>query len=144
MPGGTNPQPSNFHAVFGISSNAPNYPGRAMQIDVAGDTLIGETPTSDLSKPNLGDNPTHTAIFPNNSRVFVASAGSVLPGGSDVVSWFYSSRSNPPVASGLGDGEHDQFAGGVAAGLLRDDPERFMYVANFGTNSVSQSIRRRM
>jgi hypothetical protein len=86
------PTPSNFHTVFGISSNTSNYPGGAMQIDVSGDTVIGETPTSDLSKPSLGVVPTHAAIIPNNTRVFVASAGSVLPGGSDVVSWF-----SPPI-----------------------------------------------
>src|ERR1700680_3206433 len=66
----TNPAPSNFHAVFGISTNAPNYPGGAMQIDVSGDSIVGETPTYDASKPNLGDNPTHAAISPNNSRIF--------------------------------------------------------------------------
>ncbi|MGA7047200.1 MAG: hypothetical protein WBY98_13140, partial [Candidatus Sulfotelmatobacter sp.] len=84
----TSPQPNNFHDVFGISTNAPNYPGTAMQIDVSGDSLVGETPSNDSSKPNLGDNPAHMAIFPNNSRVFVASPGSVLSGGLDVVSSF--------------------------------------------------------
>jgi hypothetical protein len=97
----TNPQPNNFHAVFGISTNAPNYPGGAMQIDVSGDSIVGETPTYDASKPNLGDNPTHAAISPNNSVVFVASAGSVTAGGVDVVSSFtpvFQSK----LASGLG------------------------------------------
>lgn len=97
----TNPAPSNFHTVFGVSTNSPNYPGGAMQIDVSGDSIVGETPTFDASKPNLGDNPTHAAVSPNNSRVFVASAGSVTAGGVDVVSSF-----TPVVqsmqASGLG------------------------------------------
>ena len=83
----TPPVPANFHAVFGISANVPNYPGGAMQIDVSGDSIIGETPTSDISAPNLGDIPTHAAISPNHSRVFVTSAGSV-EGGVDVISSF--------------------------------------------------------
>ncbi len=96
----TAPTPSNFHAVFGITANTLNYPGGAMQIDVSGDTIVGETPNYDPSKPNLGENPTHAAISPNDSRVFVASASSVS-GGIDVVSSFtpvFQSR----IGSGLG------------------------------------------
>ena len=38
----------------------------------------------------MGVNPTHAAILPNNSRVFVASAGGNLcPGGTDVVTAFF-------------------------------------------------------
>jgi YVTN family beta-propeller protein len=84
----TPPTPSNFHAVFALGVNAPNYPGGAMQIDVSGDSIIAETPTSDLSAPNLGDNPTHAAILSNDARIFVASAGSIYPGKSDAVSFF--------------------------------------------------------
>ena len=57
-----------------------------MQIDVAGDSIIAETPTSDQSAPNLGANPTYAAVLPNDSRLFVASAGSV-EGGVDAVSY---------------------------------------------------------
>ena len=56
-----------------------------MQIDVGGDSILAETPTSDQSAPNLGADPTHAALLPNNSRLFIASAGSV-EGGVDVVS----------------------------------------------------------
>ncbi|MGA8525013.1 MAG: hypothetical protein WB629_02950, partial [Candidatus Sulfotelmatobacter sp.] len=73
----TPPIPENFHAVFAISTNAPNNPGGALQIDVSGDSIIAETPTSNPSATNLGDIPTHAAILPNDSRVFVASVGSV-------------------------------------------------------------------
>jgi YVTN family beta-propeller protein len=79
------PTPASFHAVFGISTNLPNYPGGAMQIDVSGDSIIAETPTSDQGAPNLGVNPTHVATLPNNSRLFIASASSV-EGGVDSVS----------------------------------------------------------
>ena len=72
----TPPNPANFHAVFGISANVPFNPGTALQIDVSGD--------SDIGAANMGVNPTHAAILPNNSRVFVASAGSLFQGEADV------------------------------------------------------------
>ena len=78
----TPPTPASFHAVFGISANVPSYPGGALQIDVSGDAIIAETPTSDKSVP------THAVILPNLSRLFVASSGSVVSGGVDVVSSF--------------------------------------------------------
>jgi hypothetical protein len=74
------PNPANFHAVFGISSNAPFNPGTALQIDVSGDTNIGVA--------NIGVNPTHAVTLPNHTRVFVASAGSVFPGDSDIITAF--------------------------------------------------------
>jgi hypothetical protein len=89
----TPPNPANFHAVFGINANAPFNPGTALQIDVSGDSNIGEA--------NMGVNPTHAAILPNNSRVFVASAGTLFPGASDVVTSFFpagdSSVRRPPL-----------------------------------------------
>jgi YVTN family beta-propeller protein len=86
------PTPANFHAVYGLYANAPNgisptvpnYPGGAMQIDVSGDAIIAETPSNDSK---FGNNPTHAAILPNESRLYVASAGSV-GGGIDLISNF--------------------------------------------------------
>jgi len=80
----TPPTPANFHAVFAISNNVPGNIGGAMQIDVAGDSIIAENPSSDSK---FGDNPTHAAILPNNAKLFVASAGSAS-GGVDVVAAF--------------------------------------------------------
>ena len=80
----TPPTPASFHAVFGISANVPSNPGGAMQIDVAGDSIIAETSNSDSK---FGINPTHATVLPNHSRVFVASAGSAL-GGVDTVAVF--------------------------------------------------------
>jgi YVTN family beta-propeller protein len=97
----TPPAPSNFHTVFGISQNAPNYPGGAVQIDVGGDSIIGETPSSDPSAPNIGDVPTYAAILPNDSRVFITSAGSLQSGGVDVLSSFTPAIQASP-ATGLG------------------------------------------
>jgi len=87
------PSSQNFHAVFGISANVPFTPGTALQIDVSGD--------SDLGQANMGMNPTHAAILPNNSRVFVASAGSLFPGDADVVTAFFPAGDSS-VATGLG------------------------------------------
>jgi hypothetical protein len=83
------PNPANFHAVFGISTNVAPNPGTALQIDVSGDSKIGAA--------NMGINPTHAAILPNNSRVFVASAGSVMNGEPDVVTAF-----SPASSAGIG------------------------------------------
>jgi YVTN family beta-propeller protein len=90
----TPPAPANFHAIFGISVNAPLNPGTALQIDVSGD--------SDIGQANMGINPTHAAILPNNSRVFVANAGgSLCPAGTDVISSFFPAADSP-TATGLG------------------------------------------
>jgi YVTN family beta-propeller protein len=74
--------------VFSIQTNTIGYPGEAMQIDVSGDTIIGEAQTSPEIEPSNGFNPTHMAISPNDSRVFVATASSVVSGGIDSVASF--------------------------------------------------------
>lgn len=89
----TPPNPQNFHAVFGISSNVQFNPGTVMQIDVSGDTNIGAA--------NMGENPTHIATLPNNSRVFVTSAGSLNAGDNDIVTSF-TPAADSPTATGLG------------------------------------------
>ncbi|MFZ0770054.1 MAG: hypothetical protein WCA49_18830 [Candidatus Sulfotelmatobacter sp.] len=132
----TNPTPASFHAVFGISTNIANYPGGAMQIDVSGDSIVGETPTNEPSEPNLGDNPTHAAILPNDSRVFVASAGSALPGGIDVVSSF-TPVFQSTLASGLGAVGTIALPTGSQPVFLNTTQNNVLYVASFGTNSVS-------
>jgi len=85
------PTASNFHAIFAISANVsnnlPDNAGGAMQIDVAGDSIIAETALSGTDAPFSGWNPTHAAIQPNDSRLYVASAGSAV-GGTDAVAAF--------------------------------------------------------
>ena len=82
------PIPASFHAVFGISGNVPGYPGWATQIDVSGDTILAETPINGPDAPQgSGQTPTHAAVIPNNSRLFVASAGSVSGGVDGVLSF---------------------------------------------------------
>jgi hypothetical protein len=74
------PQPGNFHAVYSVNANVSFNPGSSMQIDVSGD--------SDIGAANVGVNPTHAAILPNFSRVFVASAGTLYAGDPDIVTAF--------------------------------------------------------
>src|ERR1700681_444054 len=73
----TPPNTANFHAVFGISANVPFNPCTALQIDVSGE--------SNIVVAHVGVIPPHASMLPNNSRVFVASAGSMFKGDSDVV-----------------------------------------------------------
>ena len=89
----TPPNSANFHEVFALSSNAQANPGAVFQIDVSGDTNIGQA--------NMGINPTHAAVLPNFSRVFVASAGSLFAGQSDIVAAF-SPAADTTTATGLG------------------------------------------
>ena len=92
--GTTPPNPANFHAVFGISANVPLNPGSALQIDVSGDTDIGQA--------SMGVNPTHGAILSNNSRAFVANAGaSLCAGGADSVTAFFPAGDSS-TSTGLG------------------------------------------
>jgi YVTN family beta-propeller protein len=132
----TPPSPSSYHTVFGISANVPNYPGGAMQIDVAGDSVAAETPSSDKSAPNLGNNPTYAAILPNLSRVFVASAGSITPGGVDVVSSF-SPQFQSSISGGLGAVNSINLPTGSQPVFVSTTQSTALYVANYNTNSVS-------
>jgi DNA-binding beta-propeller fold protein YncE len=122
------PNPQSFHAVFGISTNGTANPGTALQIDVAGDTNIGSA--------NMGQNPTHMAILPNNSRVFVASAGSLIPGDADVVTSF-TPAADSPTASGLGNPIIFSLPNGSLPVFVAAASTTAVFVANYGTNSVS-------
>ena len=84
----TPPNPANFHSVFGVNDNVPFNPGTAMEIDVAGDSVIAETGGIGSSVGHIGMHPTHAMILPNLSRVFVTNAGSLDPNGTDVVTSF--------------------------------------------------------
>jgi DNA-binding beta-propeller fold protein YncE len=99
------PNPANFHAVYGISANVADNPGTVLQIDVAGD--------SDIGQANMGINPTHAATIPNFSRVFVAAAGTacvenpsvctsgVYVGAADTITAF-TPAADSTVATGIG------------------------------------------
>jgi len=90
----TPPNPANFHAVFSINANVAVNFGTAMQIDVSGD--------SDIGVANMGVNPTHAGILPNNSRVFVASSGGTsCPPAADAITAF-TPAADSTTATGLG------------------------------------------
>src|SRR5271165_6611895 len=90
----TPPNTSSFHAVFVMSANTSFNAGATFQIDVAGSSNIGQV--------SVGVNPTHAAILPTNSRVFVASAGANLcAGDTDLVTAFVPANDSSS-GSGLG------------------------------------------
>jgi len=126
--GTTPPNPADFHAVFAVSANVPYNPGTALQIDVSGD--------SDIGAANMGVNPTHAAIVPNNSRVFVASAGSLFTGDADVVMAF-TPASDSSTATGLGTPTTFTLPYGSQPVFVNTTQTSAVYVANYGTNSVS-------
>lgn len=124
----TPPDPANFHAVFGISSNVSSNPGSALQIDVSGDTDIGAA--------NMGVNPTHATILPNNSRVFVANAGSLFAGNADNVMAF-TPASQSSTATGLGSPTVFSLPFGSLPVFVNTAQAGAVFVANYGTNTVS-------
>ncbi len=124
----TPPDPGNFHAVFGISSNVSSNPGSALQIDVSGDTDIGAA--------NMGVNPTHATILPNNSRVFVANAGSLFAGNADNVMAF-TPASQSSTATGLGSPTVFSLPFGSLPVFVNTAQAGAVFVANYGTNTVS-------
>jgi YVTN family beta-propeller protein len=113
----TPPSPGDFHTVFSLNTNAfyglvpdltiPNQldptlvygPGSGMQIDVGGDTDLGVA--SLVNGTVSGANPTHGVSLPNFSRVYVASAGSVVANGVDAIASFIPSSSSTG-SSGIG------------------------------------------
>jgi YVTN family beta-propeller protein len=92
------PAPASFHEVFSISANVSGFPGWATQIDVSGDTIAAETPINGPAAPQgSGQNPTHAAVLPNNTRLFVASAGSVFGGVDGVLAFSPALQSTTPT-----------------------------------------------
>jgi DNA-binding beta-propeller fold protein YncE len=87
------PNPEDFHAIFSINNNTPFNYGTGMQIDVSGDTEIGAA--------NMGVNPTHAGILPNDSRVFVANAGSQNGTDADSITAFFPAADSR-TATGIG------------------------------------------
>src|SRR5947209_6878626 len=137
----TPPNPASFHSVFALSANAQANPGAALQIDVSGDTDIGQA--------DMGINPTHAAILPNNSRVFVVSAGSLFPGQSDLITTF-SPAASGSTASGLGNPSSFTYPNLGPIDSTTGTPQWFcsylpdflttvsntqMYVANYGVDN---------
>jgi DNA-binding beta-propeller fold protein YncE len=154
----TPPTPGNFHAVFSLNTNAyyglvpdPNNPGQVipslvygpgsgMQVDVSGDTDLG---VASLVNGTLsGANPTHAVSLPNNSRVFVAAAGSVLANGVDTIASF-APASGSSGSSGIGTTSVvslPNFVPGSFCPYLPDfvaaSQNTTVYVANYGVENA--------
>ena len=89
------PQPSGdpklYHFVMMINDNGSSNPGTALQIDVSGDSDVGEA--------NMGRGPVHAALLPSGSRTYVANSLD------DTVSVFSPAPpcfTNPCLVTGLG------------------------------------------
>jgi DNA-binding beta-propeller fold protein YncE len=152
------PTPGNFHTVFSLNTNAyyglvpdPNNPGQVipalvygpgsgMQIDVSGDTDLG---VASLVNGTLsGANPTHAASLPNNSRVFVAAAGSALANGVDTIAVF-TPASGSTGSSGIGTTNVVSLPNYVSGSFCPYLPDfvvatqnTTIYVANYGVENA--------
>jgi DNA-binding beta-propeller fold protein YncE len=108
--------PRNNNNVFAITTNVGQNPGAGMQIDVAGDTVLGVA--------NTGRSPIFAALSTNPVRLLVVNAGedsltSFSPGVTGIV---VSTIALPP-------GSGPVFAGGTESNIF--------YVANHSNDSVS-------
>ena len=106
---------------------------RRLQIDVSGDSNIGQA--------NVGVNPTHAAILPNNSRVFVASAGSLFPGHTDVVTSFFPAGRGS-IATGLGTTNSVTFPniGAIIPGTNPPQPYLCSYLPDFVATTQTNTV----
>lgn len=60
----SSPNPAFSKAVFVISDNGPQNPGSSIQIDVSGDTTLGEVKT--------GVQPVHAVLTPDGTKIYIA------------------------------------------------------------------------
>ncbi len=125
----TPPNPASYHAIFAVNTNAPFNFGTGTEIDVSGDAEIGTD--------NVGVNPTHAAILPNFSRVFIANSGSLYAGQSDSITAF-APAVDVTSATGLGPAQTFSLPAGSLPVFLNTSQNNAMFVANYGTNSVSE------
>jgi len=108
------PDPGAFHYVLAISDNGPANPGSSTRIDVSGDTNVGVATT--------GLGPSHAAILPNTSRIYIAntledSISSYAPSSQTVVT----TTSLPP---------------GSAPSFVTTTQNDTVFVANAGNGTV--------
>jgi YVTN family beta-propeller protein len=141
------PSPGNFHAVFSLNTNAvygldpgPTLvygPGSAMQIDVGGDTDLGIATLVDGSVS--GANPTHGISLPNFSRVFVASAGSVVVNGLDAISSFVPATQSA-TSSGIGAATVVSYPNFIPSPTPNSPPFLCQYLPDFVAASQNATV----
>src|SRR5581483_1728832 len=124
---GNPPDPANYHFAMVVSQNAPGSPSSAMQIDVSGDTNVGNA--------KLGLGPVHAALLPpNGARVYVAnhlddSVSTFAPAPACLVA--------PCSVTGTGTVTTISLPRGAAPVFVHSTQSTAMYVANFGRNEVA-------
>jgi DNA-binding beta-propeller fold protein YncE len=123
------PNSQGFHQIFSVNVNVPFNFGSAMQIDVSGDSEIGAA--------FMGVNPTHGAILPNDSRVFIANAGSQDNFDADSVMSFFPATDSR-IATGLGTPTVYSLPFGSLPVFINTAQNNAVFVANYGTNSVNE------
>ncbi len=109
------PDPQSFHFVVVLSDNGLQNPGAGSSLDVSGDTS--------LVVARLGLGPSHAALLPNGSRLYVAnsledSVSSYIPNSATNVATTSLPASSNPV-------------------FVHTTENATVYVANFGTNTVA-------
>jgi DNA-binding beta-propeller fold protein YncE len=124
---GNPPDPSNFHFAMVLSQNAPGSPSSAMQIDVSGDSRVGNA--------KLGLGPVHAALLPPvGGRVYVANnlddtVSAFTPAPPCIVA--------PCPVSGTGTVTTISLPTGAAPVFVHSTQSTAMYVANFGLDNVA-------
>jgi DNA-binding beta-propeller fold protein YncE len=124
---GNPPDPANYHFALVVSQNAPGSPSSAMQIDVSGDSNVGNA--------KLGLGPVHAALLPPaGGRVYVAnnlddSVSAFAPAPACLVA--------PCPVSSPGTVTTISLPAGSAPVFVHSTQSAVMYVADFGTNNVA-------
>jgi DNA-binding beta-propeller fold protein YncE len=126
---GNPPDPANFHFAMVVSQNAPGTPSSAMQIDVSGDSNVGNA--------KLGLGPVHAALLPPaGGRVYVANNLN------DTVSVFTPATPcfvAPCQVSGTGTVTTISLPPGSAPVFVHSTQSSRMYVADFGSATTAGS-----
>jgi YVTN family beta-propeller protein len=118
------PNPAAFHFVISVSSNGAFDPGAASRIDVSGDSTAGVFQT--------GVAPAHAALIPNGTRLYVANSAE------DTIT--ENNTPTPTVATTISLPQPcpPPLVLPCAKPVFVHTTENAkVYVANFGTNSVS-------
>lgn len=123
---GNPPDPANYHFAMVVSQNAPGTPSSAMQIDVSGDSNVGNA--------KLGLGPAYAALLPpNGARVYIANNLD------DTVSTFAPAPAcfvAPCPVSTPGTVTTISLPAGSAPVFVHSTQSTRMYVADFGSTSV--------
>lgn len=123
---GNPPDPANYHFAMVVSQNAPGSPSSAMQIDVSGDSNVGNA--------KVGVGPVYAALLPpNGGRVYTANNLD------DTVSAFAPAPAclvAPCPVSSPGTVTTISLPAGSAPVFVHSTQSTKMYVADFGSTQI--------